>query len=292
MSRAYRMIARHDFTKSKYMIEIPSDYMKNLYRSVLAFLVIVSILFVVKVLSEFRNYQNTGRGYSTITLSGHGEVSAVPDIANVTFTIHKEAKTVKEAQEAVALVEKSALDSLEANKVDEKDIKTLNASFNPKYEYQQKLCPQTMGANGMMVPSYYCGSGKQVLTGYEAYENVSVKVRDVDTAGKIMQDLGTLGVSDLSGPDFSIDDEDELKAEARKDAIEDAQTKAEALARDLGVSLGDIMSFSEDGAYPVPVYYGKDMMMAESANVRSAPATLPKGENTITSDVSITYEIR
>jgi uncharacterized protein YggE len=274
------------------MMEIPNDYVKNLYRVALAFLVIVSLFFAVKVMSEFRNYKNADRGFNSITLSGHGEVLAVPDIANVTFTIHKEAKTVKEAQDAVALVEKSALDSLKTNKVDDKDIKTLSASFNPKYEYQQKLCPQTVSSDGVMTsPSYYCGGGKQVLTGYEAYESVSVKVRDVDTVGKIMQDLGGLGVTDLSGPNFAIDDEDALQAEARQKAIDDAKVKAKALAKDLGVSLGEIMSFSEDGAYPMPMYAGRDSMMFESVKV-SAPAQLPKGENTITSDVSITYEIR
>ncbi len=274
------------------MIEIPNQYIKNLYKATFVLLVVLSALFAVKIFSEVKTYRNSNLNYNSITLSGHGEVSAVPDIANVTFTIHKDAKTVKEAQEAVALVEKSALDSLESNQVDEKDIKTLSASFNPKYDYQQKLCPQMMGVNGVSSPSYYCGGGKQVLTGYEAYENVSVKVRDVDTAGKIMQDLGTLGVTDLNGPNFSIDDEDDLKAEARKAAIEDAREKAKVLAHDLGVSLGDVVNFSEDGVYPVPMYYGRDSMMAEGANMKSAPAQLPKGENTISSDVSITYEIR
>ena len=264
------------------MIEIPNNYVKNLYRVALAFLVIVSLFFAVKVLSEFKNYKDSSVNYNSITLSGHGEVSAVPDIANVTFNINKEAKTVKEAQEAVAKVEKAVLEALKTNKVEDKDIKTLNASFNPKYVYQQKVCAPD---------SVYCGGGKQVLSGYEAHESISVKVRNVDDAGKIMQELGTLGVTDLNGPNFAIDDEDALKAEARKKAIEDAQAKAKVLAKDLGVKLGRVMNFNEDGAYPM--YYGKDMMMAESsANVRGAPAELPKGENTISSDVSITYEIR
>lgn len=270
------------------MIEIPNNYVKNLYRVALAFLVIVSLFFAVKVLSEFKSYRDSSLNYNSITLSGHGEVYAVPDIANVTFNIHKEAKTVKEAQEAVAKVEAAVLESLNSNSVEEKDIKTLNASFSPKYEYQQKVCPQTVEG----APSYYCGGGKQVLTGYEAHESISVKVRNVDDAGKIMQDLGTLGVTDLSGPNFAIDDEDALKAEARKQAIEDAQAKAKVLAKDLGVKLGKVMNFSEGGDYMSPMYYGKDMMMAESSVRSGAPAELPKGENTISSDVSITYEIR
>ncbi len=274
------------------MIEIPNDYVKNLYKVTLVFFVILSVFFVTKTMAEFRHYKNSDEGFNSITLSGHGEVSAVPDIANVTFTIHKDAKTVKEAQEAVAKIEKAVLDSLKANKVEEKDIKTVNASFNPKYEYQQKVCPKVMLTEGGTAPSYYCGGGKQVVTGYEAYESISVKVRNVDDVGKIMQDLGTLGVTDLSGPNFSIDDEDMLKAEARKEAIDDAKEKAKALAKDLGVRLGDVMNFSENGDYPAPMYYGRDMMMSESANVKAAPAELPKGENTISSDVSITFEIR
>lgn len=262
-------------------MDMQNQYIKNLYRVVLVFLVILSVLFAVKVLGAVREYKYSNQTYNSITLSGHGEVSAVPDIANVTFSIRKEAKTVKEAQEAVAVVEKGALDSLKANSVEDKDIKTLSASFNPKYEYQQKVCS----------PGTYCG-GKQVVVGYEAYENISVKVRNVDDAGKIMQELGALGVTDLSGPNFSIDDEDVLQAEAREEAIKDAKAKAKVLAKSLGVKLGRVMSFNENGEYPMPMYYAKDMMMSESAGVRSAPATLPKGENVISSDVSITYEIR
>src|SRR3989344_540840 len=116
---------------------MPNEYIKNLYRVSLVFVVVLSLFFAVKFLSEFRSYGMMGSNEAnTITLSGHGEVSAVPDIANIYFSIHKEGKTVKEAQEAVALVEKSSLDFLKNNDVAEKDIKTANASFNPKYEYR------------------------------------------------------------------------------------------------------------------------------------------------------------
>jgi hypothetical protein len=274
---------------------MPSEYIKNLYRVSLAFIIVLSLFFVVKLLSEFKSYRMLS-GYNSITLSGHGEVSAMPDIANVYFTIHKEGKTVKEAQAAVAMIEKASLDFLETNNVAEKDIKTENASFNPRYDYKQAVCPQvpvSAGAEGVIsFPSstYYCPPGKQVLTGYEAYESITVKVRNTDDVGKIMQGLGGLGVSDLSGPNFAIDDENALKAEARKKAIEDAREKAKVLAKDLGVRLGKITSFSEGGYYPT--FYDKTMMSAGGAGVEAAPAVIPKGENTITSDVNITYEIR
>ncbi len=266
---------------------IPNEYIKNLYKLALVFFTILSLYFAVRLLAEYKYYRMANPGFNSITLSGHGEVSAVPDIANVYFTIRKEAKTVKEAQDAVAVVEKSALDFLKLSNVVDKDIKTSDASFYPKYDYVYDM------KMSMPCTEFGCPPrpGKNVITGYEASESITVKIRDTDSVGKIMQGLGGLGVSDLSGPNFSVDDEDALKAEARTKAIADARGKAKVLAKDLGVKLGQIMSFGEDGIYPMPMYYGKDMMMSEGA-VQTAPAQLPKGENTITSDVTITYEIR
>src|SRR3989344_3121050 len=200
-------------------MEIPNEYIRNLYRILMVFSVVLSLFFAVKLLAEFRSYGMMGSSEAnTITLSGHGEVQAVPDIASIYFTIRKEAKTVKEAQDGVAEIEKKALDFLKSKNVADKDIKTENASFYPKYDYVRTLCPQTMGMESI---SYNCGNGKQVLTGYEASESITVKVRNTDDAGAIMQGLGTTGVSDLNGPNFTIDNEDSLKAQARKEAIDD-----------------------------------------------------------------------
>jgi uncharacterized protein YggE len=249
--------------------------------ALVAFLVAVA----VGSLTRSSHNGNYNKPENTITFSGHGEVTAVPDIASVYFTISQDAKTVKEAQALVAGIEKKALDSLRANNVLNKDIQASNASFYPKYEYQYI---------GVTIPctQYSCPPRpqKSVITGYTASESITVKVRNVDDIGKIMQELGALGVSDLSGPNFSIDKEDALKAEARKKAIDDAKAKAIVLAKDLGVHLGKIISFSESGNYPMPMYSAKAMM--DSASGSSAPAEIPKGENTINSDVSITYEIR
>lgn len=260
--------------------ELKAKMYSGLRIALIVFFVVVAVVF----LTGFK--QDDNKQENTISFSGHGEVTAVPDIANVYFTINKEAKTVKEAQALVATVEKSSLDFLKANGVAEKDIKTANASFNPKYEYKYDT--------KVIVPctQYNCPppSGKNVITGYEATESITVKVRNTDDVGKIMQGLGTLGVSDLSGPNFAIDNEDGLKASARKNAIDDAKAKAEVLAKDLGIHLGKITSFSESGNYPVPMYSAK--MMDNAVSNVAAPAQIPKGENTISSDVTITYEIR
>jgi len=269
-------------------MEIPNEYKKNLYRVLLTFLVILSIYFVSLSLSEFKSYSIMGSSeLSTITLSGHGEVSAVPDIANVYFTISKEAKTAKEAQTLVAEIEKGSLDFLKENDILIKDIKTANVSLYPKYEYKYD--------NKTMMPcnKFNCSPrpGKSVISGYVASESLTVKVRNTDDVGKIMQGLGTLGVSDLNGPNFTIDNEEGLQAEARKKAIDDAKDKAVVLAKDLDVNLGNIISFNESGNYPMPMFATKGMI-EDSVSIASVPAELPKGENIISSDVTITYEIK
>lgn len=257
----------------------------KMYRCLKIGLFILVVIFIANVAFDgmpHGKYDN--QTANTITFSGHGEINAVPDIANVSFTIRKEAKTVKVAQEGVALIEKSVLDMLKGNKIADKDIKTMNASFNPKYEYRYEK--QTMPCTQYGCPPT---PGNSVIVGYEAYESISLKIRNTDDTGKIMQALGALGVSELSGPNFTVDNEDGLKVLARKEAITDAKEKAKSLAKDLGVRLGKITSFSENGNYPTPMY--AKTMMADSVG-SSAPAVIPKGENTISSDVSITYEIR
>jgi uncharacterized protein YggE len=270
---------------------------KNRISQVLFILaIILSLYYAVKIFSEIKKDSLLGESATpaTISFSGHGEVTAVPDIANVYFNISKDAKTAKDAQDGVAVIEKKALDFLKTKNVADKDIQTANASFYPKYEYQNAICPQPASlpstgniGNGTL----YCPSGKQVAVGYTASESITVKVRNTDDVGAIMQGLGATGVSDLSGPNFAIDNEDALKIQARKNAIDDAKTKAETLAQDLGVTLGKITSFSDSsGGYPL--MYATSAMMKDSAAVTPAPAVLPKGENTISSDVTITYEIR
>jgi len=269
-------------------MEIPNEYKKSFFGALIILFVVVSIYFVVKVPSIIKSYDiSPSRTEHVITVSGHGEVYASPDIAEIYFTLRSEGKTVKEAQDKVTKSEKKALDVLKANSVEDKDIKTENISFNPKYEY-------VYGETSLPCSEFGCPPrpGKNVVTGYEAYETINVKIRNIDDTGKITGELGTAGVSQLNGPNFAIDNEDDLKADARGKAIAEAKKKAQVLARDLGVSLGGVVSFNENGGNIYPVMYDS-MSVVGMAKAESAPTPqVPQGENTISSDVTITYEIK
>ena len=89
-------------------MDIIEENKKKIFKALFVFVVIISVYFVVRIFSEMKKMSLLGESTvpATITFSGHGEVSAVPDIANISFTIRSEEKTVKDAQTKVAVVEK------------------------------------------------------------------------------------------------------------------------------------------------------------------------------------------
>lgn len=264
-------------------MEILNKESTFLTKTGVVFLIVLALYFFTKTVVEVKNYNNLPAGtiVNTISFQGDGEVFAVPDLATVSLTIRETAKDVKTAQDKVTTKESAVLEFLDKNDIDKKDIKTENYSSYPKYDYGIPCY------GGVGIP---CRQDAPKIIGYEVSEYISVKIRDLANVGKVLQGIGAVGVSEISGPNFSIENEDNLKAEARKLAIEDAKAKAKILSNDLGVSLVRIVSFSENGNYPM-MYSVKGAGVMDS--VSSAPSPeLPTGENKIISNVTITYEIR
>ncbi|MGH2562894.1 MAG: SIMPL domain-containing protein [Ginsengibacter sp.] len=264
-------------------MEIPPNEKIRIAKIAVIFMIIVSAYFAVRIISEVKGLSFIGGGIpatNTMSFDGTGEVTAVPDMATINFTIVEDSKEVKDAQNKVTTIETAALNFLDKNGVDKKDIQTQNYSSYPKYDYGTPC-------SGLSMP---CRPTNPTIIGYEVSEYVSVKIHDLTNVGTIVQGIGGIGVSNMDGPNFSIENEDTLKEQARKLAIDQAKDKAQTLARDLGVQLVRIVNFSENGNSPI--MYAKGMAL-DSVAAPSAPApALPTGENKITSNVSITYEIR
>ena len=264
----------YDFTNDK----------KKMYKLGLVFVGLLSIFVFVKIVGEARSYRFIGSNpevRSAISVSGKGEVFAVPDIATFTYGVLKEAKDVKTAQDEATKIINSTLSFLKEKDIDEKDIKTLNYNINPKYEYIREACT-----------AYYCPGGKSVLTGYEVSQTISVKVRKTDESGTLIAGLGELGATNISSLEFSIDDEDALFADARAQAIKEAKQKAARLAKDLDVKLVRVIEFSENSYDPIYRMYDTKVYGMGGASPESIAPEIPTGENKITSGVTITYEIR
>jgi len=224
-------------------------------------------------------------GPTSISVVGEGEVFATPDIATFSFTVEAKETDAVTAQTKSAETMSSVLAYLKSVGIEERDIKTQYYNLYPRYEYPNVVCTQ-----------WSCPPmGEPTIIGYEVSQSVSVKVRDTGKAGEIISGVGSRGALNVSGLSFTIDDEDELMAEARKQAIEDAKEKAEVLAKNLGARIVRMNGYWEDqgGGYPTPYYGmgGKDMMVMSEAEMGRS-AELPLGENTITARVNISYEIK
>lgn len=268
------------------MNQIPNRFWNvlNGLLGVLTILVIIGIVIGVKMIGPAGTNLNN---MSTINVDGTAQVVAVPDVATFTFTVTETAKTVAEAQKSATTKINDSLKSLRDQGIADKDISTQGYNINPHYEYQNAICPAS--SSGTTV---YCPSGKSILTGYDVSQTIEVKVRDLTKAGTILTSIGTLGVENVNGLTFTVDEPTKIQAEAREKAINAAKQKADVLADQLGVRLVRIISFSENsGGYPRPVYnaYGKGG--ADMASQVAAPE-VPVGEQKYSSNVTITYEIR
>lgn len=242
---------------------------------------VLSLFLVTKVVTEIISWsKNETYPAKTITITAEGEALAVADIASFTFGVTEEGVTSDEAQKKATEKINKALEYLKSNGVEEKDIKTENYSIFPKYND--------------VAPCYAfdCPRPETKIVGYTVSHTMRIKVRETDNTGKFLSELTKFGINDISGITFTIDDEDALYDEARKDAISKAQIKAETLAKNLNVKLGEIISFGEDNSR----YMGGDFGMggAEMAvPMKTAVApNIPKGENAYTIRVYVTYELK
>lgn len=257
----------------------------SVYRFIPLVAVTLSLFLIMQTVNAIKvgsTIGENGTPSNIITVSGQGEAFAVPDIATFSFGAQATGKDVAEAQEKVEVIIKDALTKVKALGIEDKDIQTSDYSANPKYEY----------TNGICSPGGVCRPSTPTLVGYDVNETITVKVRKVEDAGKILGAVGGTGVTNVSGLSFTVDDRDAIEREARAEAIEDAKTKAEALAKDLDVKIVRIVSFSENnGGYPQPMYMKTEMATGGAMDAQVAPS-LPVGQNKVSSNVTITYQIR
>ena len=246
-----------------------------------AVLLLIAIVFLgAKAVNAIVNFDTiTQPASNVITVMGEGKVMASPDIATVSFTVTSEANTASQAQDDAAKKVNTALAVLDDLGIDKKDVKTSSYYVQPKYSYQPPCY------------TYPCPYQESKIVGFTASQTVDVKVRDLDKTGEVLSQLGDAGISNLYGPNFTVENEDELKNEARASAIKKAREQAKDLASSLGVRIVRLVSYSDSGNYPIP-YLRADAAYGMGGGEKATAPSLPAGENEIVVNVSVTYEIR
>ena len=236
--------------------------------------VMVTGYLAVVVRNELKNYDYIGRSEQqiyTITISGEGKVTAIPDIAQVSLGVQTEKTKVEDAQKENTEKMNSLIGELKALDIKAEDIQTTNYNIYPQYDWNE--------------------SGSK-LRGYQVSQSVNVKIRDLERVGEVLEVAGSLGANQVSGLNFTIDEPEDLRQQAREKALENAKTKADALAKVAGVKLGRLVSFNESGG-DYPIVYTKGYALDESAGLGGAvPAPeIEAGSQDVIVNVTVTYEV-
>ena len=205
----------------------------------------------------------------TVTVSATGTVSAVPDEATIATGVTSEAETARAAMTRNNDDMAKVLTELKGSGIEAKDIQTSNFNIEPIYVYPKD------------------GGAPPTVTGYRVSNSVSVRVRDLDKIGAVLDRLVTAGANRMGGISFNVSKAETLKDEARKDAMTNALRRAKLLAVAAGAEVGDVMQISEDvsDVSPHPIAFAKRAMAAEAAPIE-------RGEEELQSRVTVTWRLR
>jgi uncharacterized protein len=201
-----------------------------------------------------------------VSVGGVGSVSGTPDMLTINLGVRTQAQTAGAALDEASTKAQSLIDTLQKAGVAAVDIVTTDVSVWPQYD----------------------NNGRHV-TGYEASNTVSAKLRDLSKAGAVI-DAAAGAVGDaitLGGLSFGIEDTSALYAQARELAVKQAHTQADQLAKAAGGSLGPVISIDE-GAQQVPM----PMYAAADSAGGAASVPLQPGSQTISLTVQVTYELK
>jgi uncharacterized protein YggE len=195
-------------------------------------------------------------GPPSVTVTGTGEVSAPPDMANVSAGVVTESPRAADAMKANGAAMQKVFVALDAAGIERKHVQTSRFDVSPLYAEGQARV-----------------RGMPAIIGYRAANQVQVAVHGVDKVGAVLDALVGAGANEVGGISFGIAEPAPLLDEARRKAIADARRKAELFASAAGVALGRVTRIDEvGGGGPVPVAYGR--MMAEAAAAPVAPGQL------------------
>ena len=234
-------------------------------------IVVLVVLFFIKFFNLSYPVSITNQPVSELSVVGEGKVDVIPDTANVSVGITSQGATVAEVQKNMNEVNNKIVAGVTKLGINKKDITTSGYSINPSYDY-------TRG---------------QSITGYAGNATVTVKTKDTSLLPNIITAATEAGANQVNGTNYSIDNPDKYREEARNEAITNAKSQAQKLADQLGIRLGKVTNIIESSGgnqYPVP-------MMEKSLSVYGGGANavqpdLQPGSQTITSTVTLFFEKR
>lgn len=207
---------------------------------------------------------------TTFNLSAHGETRVQPDMATITLGVMTEGKTAAEAMAANAQRMSAVVASLKKAGIAEKDIQTSNLNLSPQYRYAQNEAP--------------------ILTGYQASNQVTIRVLDLKKLGQAVDATVGAGANQVHGISFGLVDSTAAENAAREAAVKALAGKVDLYAKATGYRVARLVSLSEGGGYtpqpPMPM-----LEMAAGRSFAKDATPVQGGELTVRIDISGLYEM-
>ena len=205
-----------------------------------------------------------------ISMSGYAEQKVVPDTATLRIGVVVQSETAKEASDENAAIMSAVMAELKALGLQDKEIQTSYVSVSPVYNY----------------------STAQTITGYSASNSVQITTTKLDNLSEIIDRSTAAGANEIGSISFSVSDDKkkQLSEDLMNKAVADASSKADTLAKSLGVEITGVRTSSISESGDSRVYYEYDMVTAEKGSGAVSTPIQP-GESTVSMSVQVTYYI-
>ncbi len=245
---------------------------KLIYNLGAVFIVFLTLFVISLTMNEFAKSDYAGLDQPrSIRVSGEETLHEVPDEAEIVFSVVTQGEDYGEATNRNSQQMSEVRDYLKENGLGDEDMKTLNFSVSPRYRETTENRDR-----------------EREIIGYEVENNLKIKFKNLDEIDSLIAGAIDAGANKVAGLSFSVSNEEELKIDARKKAIENAREEAELIADSLGVSVGRVLDYSESAGFYAPRV---SMDLMEEAADDSQQVPIEPGENEIRSSVEVTFEI-
>jgi uncharacterized protein len=204
-----------------------------------------------------------------LDLDVSGEVMRVPDVAIISAGVVSRSTTASGALQDSAARMQRVLAALKRAGVADRDIQTSNISLNPEYRYPQ--------------------NAEQELVGYTASNTLTVRFRDIQTSGKIVDALVRQGANQINGPNLIVDNPQAALDEARAQAVTKGRARADLYARALGMRVTRLVSVAEQGGNGVILPMAQQALVVTGGRTRS---NIESGEQKLQVTLSMTFELQ
>ena len=234
-----------------------------------------------------------GPNSALLSISAEGRSRRVPDLAIFTAGVVTQGNTAAEAMAENNRRMDGVIAALRRAGIAERDIQTSALSLQPRYsnpDLEAQLRARELRQPYTPPPRPEAPR----IIGYEARNNVQVRVRRLGEMGRVIDTLVQVGANEVNGPQFTLEEQGRALDEARVEAIAIGRQRAELYARAAGMRVARILSISESGGvYPVQEIFVTGSMRSAGAPPPPPPppAQVAPGELTLGMSVSMQFEL-